>query len=220
MKKIILCLVVLTTLSLTSCKNDKAETSEPVEDAAIATETATTYKLDTTKSTIEWVGSKPTGKHNGTIALSNGELSLNNGKVESGKFTIDMNSITVLDLKAGDGKEDLEGHLKGLGKEEDADHFFNTKKFPEGTFEITSVATVDAVTTVSGNLTLKGITKPVSFPAMILVDGNTVTLNSETFKINRTHWNVNYASKSVFDNLKDKFVEDEIELKVSITATN
>lgn len=220
MKKIILCLVVLTTLSLTSCKNDKAETSEPVEDAAIATETATTYKLDTTKSTIEWVGSKPAGKHNGTIALSNGELSLNNGKVESGKFTIDMNSITVLDLKAGDGKEDLEGHLKGLGKEEDADHFFNTKKFPEGTFEITSVATVDAVTTVSGNLTLKGITKPVSFPAMILVDGNTVTLNSETFKINRTHWNVNYASKSVFDNLKDKFVEDEIELKVSITATN
>ena len=220
MKKIILCLVVLTTLSLTSCKNDKAEAIEPLENAAIAAETATTYKVDTTKSTIEWVGSKPAGKHNGTIALSNGELSLNNGKVESGKFTIDMNSITVLDLKAGDGKEDLEGHLKGLGKEEDADHFFNTKKFPEGTFEITSVATVDAVTTVSGNLTLKGITKPVSFPAMILVDGNTVTLNSETFKIDRTHWNVNYASKSVFDNLKDKFVNDEIELKVSITATN
>ena len=220
MKKIILCLVVLTTLSLTSCKNDKVETTEPVEDAAIAAETAITYKVDASKSTIEWVGSKPAGKHNGTIVLSNGELSLNNGKVESGKFNIDMNSITVLDLKAGDGKEDLEGHLKGLGKEEDADHFFNTKKFPEGTFEITSVATVDAVTTVSGNLTLKGITKPVSFPAMILVDGNTVTLNSETFKIDRTHWNVNYASKSVFDNLKDKFVNDEIELKVSISATN
>jgi polyisoprenoid-binding protein YceI len=219
MKKIILCLVVLTTLSLTSCKNEKAETTDSA-DAAVATETATTFKVDATKSTIEWVGSKPAGKHNGTIALSNGELALNNGKVESGKFTIDMNSITVLDLKAGDGKEDLEGHLKGLGKEEDADHFFNTKKFPEGSFEITAVATVDAVTTVSGNLTLKGITKPVSFPAMILVDGNTVTLNSETFKIDRTHWNVNYASKSVFDNLKDKFVEDEIELKVSITATN
>ncbi|HBI01928.1 MAG TPA: YceI family protein [Flavobacterium sp.] len=218
MKKIILSLVVLATLSLTSCKNEKAETTEPV-DAAVATETASTYKVDATKSTIEWVGSKPAGKHNGTIALSSGELALNNGKVESGKFTIDMNSITVLDLKAGDGKEDLEGHLKGLGKEEDADHFFNTKKFPEGTFEITSVATVDAVTTVSGNLTLKGITKPVSFPATIAVDGDTVMLNSESFKINRTEWSVNYASKSVFDDLKDKFVDDEIELKVSVTAT-
>ncbi|UPQ78493.1 YceI family protein [Flavobacterium azooxidireducens] len=218
MKKTILSLVVLATLSLTSCKNDKVESTEAV-DAAVATEEASTYTVDASKSTIEWVGSKPAGKHNGTIALSKGELALNNGKVESGNFTIDMNSITVLDLTAADGKEDLEGHLKGLGKEEDADHFFNTKKFPEGTFEITSVATVDAVTTVSGNLTLKGITKPVSFPATIAVDGDNVTLNSETFKIDRTQWNVNYASKSVFDDLKDKFVNDEIELKVSITAT-
>lgn len=218
MKKIILSLVVLATLSLTSCKNEKTETTEAV-DAAVATEEASTYTVDATKSTIEWIGSKPAGKHNGTIALSKGELALNNGKVESGNFTIDMNSITVLDLAAGDGKEDLEGHLKGLGKEEDADHFFNTKKYPEGTFEITSVETVDAVTTVSGNLTLKGITKPVSFPATIAVDGDTVMLNSESFKIDRTQWNVNYASKSVFDDLKDKFVDDEIELKVSVTAT-
>jgi polyisoprenoid-binding protein YceI len=218
MKKIILCLVVFTTLSLTSCKNEKAETTDSA-DAAVATETATTFKVDATKSTIEWVGSKPAGKHNGTIALTSGELALNNGKVESGKFTIDMNTITVLDLTAGDGKEDLEGHLKGLGKEEDADHFFNTIKFPEGTFEITSVATVDAVTTVAGNLTLKGITKPVSFSASIAVDENTLTLKSESFKINRTEWGVNYASKTIFDNLKDKFVDDEIELKVSVTAS-
>jgi polyisoprenoid-binding protein YceI len=144
---------------------------------------------------------------------------LNNGKIESGKFTIDMNSITVLDLKAGDGKEDLEGHLKGLGKEEDADHFFNTKKFPEGSFEITAVNTVDAQTTVEGNLTLKGITKPVKFPATITLDGNKMTLSTESFKINRTEWNINYKSKSIFDDLKDKFVEDDIELKVNVTAT-
>jgi polyisoprenoid-binding protein YceI len=219
MKKTFLSLVVFVTLFLTSCKNEKSETTTPLEDVAVATEAASTFKVDATKSAIEWVGSKPAGKHNGTISLSSGELALNNGKVESGNFIIDMNSITVLDLAAGDGKEDLEGHLKGLGKEEDADHFFNTKKFPEGTFEITSVETVDAVTTVSGNLTLKGITKPISFPATILVDDNTLMLNSESFKIDRTQWNVNYASKSVFDDLKDKFVDDEIELKVSLTAT-
>lgn len=219
MKKIILSLVVVTTLSLTSCKKETPESTEPVEAAAEASAESNTFKVDATKSSIEWIGTKPAGKHNGTISLSAGELSLNNGKVESGKFTIDMNTITVLDLKAGDGKEDLEGHLKGLGKEEDADHFFNTKKFPEGTFEITSVETVDAKTTVNGNLTLKGITKPVSFPATIAVDGNNLTLSSESFKINRTLWGVNYASKSIFDNLKDKFVDDEIELKVTVTAT-
>lgn len=218
MKKTIFSLVVLATLSLTSCKNEKTETTETV-DAAVATEEASIYTVDESKSIIEWVGSKPAGKHNGTIALSKGELALNNGKVESGNFTIDMNTITVLDLATGDGKEDLEGHLKGRGKEEDADHFFNTKKFPEGTFEITAVQTIDAVTTVSGNLTLKDITKSVSFPATISVDGDTVMLNSETFIIDRTQWNVNYASKSIFDDLKDKFVNDEIELKVSLTAT-
>jgi polyisoprenoid-binding protein YceI len=202
-----------------SCKNDKTETPEVQEEVAVASDTASPYVVDAASSFIEWVGSKPAGKHNGTIAISNGEVYLNNGKIESGKFTIDMNSITVLDLKAGDGKEDLEGHLKGLGKEEDADHFFNTKKFPEGSFEITAVNTVDAQTTVEGNLTLKGITKPVKFPATITLDGNKMTLSTESFKINRTEWNVNYASKSIFDNLKDKFVDDEIELKVNVTAT-
>ena len=219
MKKSILSLFVLATISMNvACKGEK-ENGEAGE-VATATAESTTYVVDTKASVIEWIGSKPAGKHNGTINLKSGEVAVKNDSIQSGKFVIDMNSIAVIDLKAGDGKEDLEGHLKGLGKVEDADHFFNTKKFPEGTFEITSVATVDAVTTVSGNLTLKGITKPVSFPVMILVDENTVTLNSKTFKIDRTHWNVNYASKSVFDNLKDKFVDDEIELKVSITATN
>lgn len=220
MKKNILSLVLIAATMLTvSCKNDKKETTETTQDAAVATDSASPYVVDASTSIIEWVGSKPAGKHNGTIAISNGELYLNNGKIESGKFTIDMTSITVLDLKAGDGKEDLEGHLKGLGKEEDADHFFNTKKFPEASFEITAVNTVDAQTTVEGNLTLKGITKPVKFPAMITLDGNKMTLSTESFKINRTEWNVNYASKSIFDDLKDKFVDDEIELKVNVTAT-
>lgn len=220
MKKNILSLFVIAATMLTvSCKNDKTETPEVQEEVAVASDAASPYVVDAASSIIEWVGSKPAGKHNGTIAISNGEVYLNNGKIESGKFTIDMNSITVLDLKAGDGKEDLEGHLKGLGKEEDADHFFNTKKFPEGSFEITAVNTVDAQTTVEGNLTLKGITKPVKFPATITLDGNKMTLSTESFKINRTEWNVNYASKSIFDNLKDKFVDDEIELKVNVTAT-
>lgn len=218
MKKSFLSLFVLATITLTSCKEEIKETQEPI-DAAVASEDSNSFKVDTTKSVVEWVGSKPTGKHNGTIALSSGEIFLNNGKIESGNFILDMASITVLDLKPGDGKEDLEAHLKGIEKEEDADHFFNIKKFPEGKFELTSVETAEGKTTMNGNLTLKGITKPVSFPAILTVDGNTLNLSSESFIINRTNWGVNYASKSVFGDLKDKFVNDDIELKVNLTAT-
>jgi hypothetical protein len=58
----------------------------------------------------------------------------------------------------------------------------------------------------------------LNFHATITVDGDVVTLTSETFTINRTQWNVNYSSKSVFDDLKDKFINDDIELKVTVTA--
>lgn len=217
MKKSILSLFVLATISFVGCKNEKTEAGDAA-DVAVASEEAVTYNVDSSASMVEWVGSKPSGKHNGTISVSGGEVMVKAGVLEGGNFTIDMNTITVLDLTAGDGKEDLEGHLKGATKENE-DHFFNVAKFPTSTFEVTSV-TGDATTaTISGNLTMKGITKNVSFPAMVSVDDATVTIKSESFKINRTEWQVNYASKSVFDDLKDKFVDDEIELVVTVKAT-
>lgn len=216
MKKVILSLVMVSALVLTSCK--KESNAGDAEEVATASDDATPYVLVADASTVEWVGSKPAGKHNGTIAVSNGEIYLNNGKIESGKFTIDMSSITVLDLAAGEGKEDLEAHLKGTaeGKE---DHFFDVAKYPEASFEITTVNTVDGQTTIEGNLTMKGITKNVKFPASILVDEDTLTITSDSFVINRTDWGVNYASKSIFEDLKDKFVDDNIELKVAVKAS-
>ena len=219
MKKSILSLFVLATISMNvACKGEKNENGEAGEVATASAE-STTYVVDTQASVIEWVGSKPAGKHNGTINLKSGEIAVENDSIQSGKFVIDMNSIVVTDLKAGDGKEDLEAHLKGTGDKEGEDHFFNVSKFPEGMFEITSITSANGKATVNGNLTLKGITKPVSFPATVAYEGNNMTLTSDSFQINRTHWNVNYASKSIFDDLKDKFVNDEIELVVKLKAT-
>lgn len=222
MKNRIASLLILSALTLTvSCKNDKTAEAETTEAGTVkeASGEAVSYTVDKGNSKIDWTGSKPTGKHTGTINLSDGTVSIKDNVLDSGKFTIDMNTITVTDLKAGDGKEDLEGHLKGTGgKEEDFDHFFNVKKYPQSTFEITKAVTENGKTAVEGNLTMKGITKNVKFPATVTVDGNTVTLVSDAFTINRTLWNVNYGSKSVFDNLGDKFINDDIELKVSITA--
>ena len=132
MKKSILSLFVLATISMNvACKGEKNENGEAGEVATASAE-STTYVVDTKTSVIEWIGSKPAGKHNGTINLKSGEVAVKNDSIQSGKFVIDMNSIVVTDLKAGDGKEDLEAHLKGTGDKEGEDHFFNVGKFPEG----------------------------------------------------------------------------------------
>ena len=203
-----------------SCKKDtaaeEAEVTEAVEAAPVTNE-AKSYRVDAQASQIEWAGSKPTGKHTGTIALSEGEVFVKDTVLASGKFTIDMKSITVTDLKAGDGKEDLEAHLKGL-KEGSADHFFNTTKFPTATFEITGLAKEGDKTMIEGNLAIKGIAKNIKFPATINITENLVLIDSETFKIDRTLWNVNYNSKNVFENLGNDYINDDIELKISIKA--
>ena len=199
MKKMVLSAAVVLALTVASCgnngtTNNQGQTTEsPVETAPVTA--SGTYTAQPT-SVIEWKGSKPTGSHTGTIALQSGTFTVDNGKV-SGNFVIDMNSITVTDIKEDEGKLDLEAHLKGTGKEEGADHFFNVKTYPTGT-------------NVTGDLTLKGKTKTISFPATLTITDSEVTLESQPFNINRVDYGVNYASKSVFGDLKDKFINDEI----------
>lgn len=185
MKKSILSLFVLATISLNvSCKGEKNDSEEAGEVATASIE-STNYTVDTQNSVIEWTGSKPSGKHNGTINLKSGELAVKNDTIESGMFVIDMNSIVVSDLAAGDGKEDLEAHLKGTGDKAGEDHFFNVTKFPEGTFEIVSITAENGKAKINGNLTLKGVTKPVEFTATTTNNGDELTLTSDAFLINR-----------------------------------
>lgn len=202
-----------------SCKSDtkKTEATE-AEPVAVSEVTAVKYNIDTTNSVIEWKGFKPTGTHNGTVKIDMGVLTTEDGALTSGTVVIDMNSITALDVE-GDQKTNLEAHLKGTveGKEGD---FFNVTEFPSAGFEVTDVSTDEAGKHVlSGNLSLKGIKKNVSFPVVITTTENELTLVSEPFTIDRTQWGINYGSKSVFDNLGDKFINDGMELKISVKAT-
>src|SRR5690606_7074872 len=113
--------------------------------------------INTAKSNISWVGKKVTGQHSGTISFKDGILNFKDGKLTGGNFTVDMNSINVTDLKAGEGKEKLEGHLK-------ADDFFGTATYPTSKLVFTKVTTKsNNVYAVTGDLTIKGITKPINF---------------------------------------------------------
>ena len=217
MKKSIFSLVFLASMStIVSCKNEATVTTSDAIETVAPTEESSTYKLDLQNSVIDWKGSKPTGTHTGTINFSDGEAIVTDGKLTGGKFIFDMNSITVTDLKSGDGKEDLEAHLKGTGDKEGEDHFFNVGKYPKGSFEVTGVTEENGKSMITGNLTLKDISKSISIPAVITNDEKGISITTESFPINRTEWNIKYASKSVSPNLKDKIVDDIIELKANV----
>lgn len=211
-------------LLIVSCKNKPAGEAAKTDEAAKTTAPAASasakgFAINPNQSKVLWVGSKPTGSHNGTINVAEGKLSVDNGQLVGGKFVLDMTSITCTDLKPGEGKEKLEAHLKGT-TDENADDFFNVAKHPTGSFIITKVEALtgnpDATHNITGNLTLKGQTKSITFPASVNVADGKVTAVTPSFKINRTEWGINFMSKSVFDNLKDKFINDEIALNIQL----
>ena len=199
-----------------SCKGDKQNETEATEAKEVVTvEDAMKFTVDAAASEIAWVGSKPTEDHTGTINIESGVVKIADDKV-TGTFLIDMTSINVTDLE-GDSKASLEGHLKGMaeGKE---DHFFNVAKYPTAAFEVTGITEKNGKKMMQGNLTIRDQKKNIEFPVMYTVEGNTMTLASEPFTIDRTEWGVNYGSKSVFDNLGDKFISDDIQLTVNLKA--
>lgn len=167
-----------------------------------------TYSVDVTKSTITWIGKKVTGSaHNGTTVLKSGSLNVNGKNVTGGSFIIDMTAI-----KDAEGSEKLEGHLK-------ADDFFGTDKFPTSTFVITKVAGSGENVTITGNLTIKGITKPISFPATVAVNADgTVSALAGKITVDRTKYDIRYGSKSFFGSIGDKAIDDNFEIGVKLVA--
>lgn len=156
-------------------------------------------------STITWVGKKVTGKHTGTINLKDGALEMEDGKLTGGSFSIDMTSLTVTDLK-GEYKGKLEGHLK-------SDDFFGVETHPTATFKITKVASLGTPGDykVSGDLTIKEITKPIKFHAKIAENEATAEIT-----VDRSEFDVRYGSGSFFDNLGDKTIYDDFYLTVNL----
>lgn len=165
------------------------------------------YNVDSASSTLTWTGYKPTGSHTGSILLQSGTIEMNGNKIKSGSFVADMSTI-----KDADGSARLEGHLKSAD-------FFEIEVFPISKFEVTKTHHMDGKTHVTGNLTIKNITKEITFEANVEVVGNKVTLTSKTFKVNRAEYNIKYKSQSFFNDLKEKFIEDEFDLQVTIVAS-
>ena len=176
-----------------------SETNSPPPATTPPQAEGKTFAFGPESSKVEFVGSKVTGSHNGGFQKFVGELKVANGKLANeGKVVIDTTSVHS-------DNERLTGHLK-------SPDFFNVAQFPTATFEITSVQPQGTNHSVTGNLTLHGITKQISFPAMITASDAEVNA-SAVFFINRFDFDIKYAGKA------DDLIRKEVVLKLSIKAT-
>ena len=166
-------------------------------------------KLNTEKSKIEWLGKKVTGEHTGTIKVSEGKIVLNGSKIEKGSFVVDMTTLANTDIKDDGYRAKLEGHLK-------SDDFFGVDKYPKSKFVIVESKSLgDGNHKVKGNITIKGITKPIEFTVNLHQHGEGVHVSGKVV-IDRSKFNVRYGSGTFFDNLGDKTIYDDFELNLDL----
>nr|WP_082017319.1 YceI family protein [Kaistella jeonii] len=197
---------------LVSCGKDKPLTSQSNETSV--TKDGNVYELDTLNSRIEWKGfmvlKSENSSHFGTIKFESGDVTVKDGKLESGKFVADMNTLTSVDLKDdAENLNKLNGHLK-------SGDFFETDKFPTASYEITKVTPNtqgDYNTLLDGNLTLKGITKPVQFNANVSVKEDEISISTEPKDIMREDYGVKFQMP-----IENGVIKDEVNLQISIKA--
>lgn len=177
---------------------------------------ARTFTVETNASEVNWNAKKVTGEHYGKISLKSGQLQVDKNRVTGGTFVIDMSAITVEDIKDAGSNGKLVGHLK-------SDDFFSVDKHPTATFVITETAPIAKAAagqpnyTVKGNLTIKGITNPVSFPATITVKDGVATAKADV-TVDRTKYDIRYRSNNFFENLGDKAIYDDFTVSFKIAA--
>jgi|688.fasta_scaffold06768_4 polyisoprenoid-binding protein YceI len=164
---------------------------------------AQTKSIEVSSSTIGWKGSKITSAHYGNINFKSGLIIFKNNKVVGGSFEVDMTSLVCTDLEPGKGKEKLEKHLKNAD-------FFDVEKFPTAKLVFKKIKGLDKnLYEITADLTIKGITQPVTF-SLNVAD----TKGGGQLVFDRTKFDIKYGSGSFFDNLGDKAISNDIELNV------
>jgi polyisoprenoid-binding protein YceI len=185
-------------------KADVKSTSVPSTDAAKAPTTSESsgriYAFGPENSSVQWVGSKVTGRHDGGFKQFTGELHVQNGKLADtgNKVVIDTTSIWA-------DNDRVTGHLK-------TPDFFDVAQFPTAIFETTSITPQGTNSTVAGNLTLHGITKQIAFPAVIQISDEAVDLTANFF-INRLDFDIKYPGKA------NDLIRKEVVLRLKVKAS-
>ena len=164
-------------------------------------------EVNAKNSSIDWLGKKVLGQHEGNIQVKSGYFELKNDKIESGEFVVEMTTITNTDLEDEGYNQKLVGHLK-------SDDFFGVEKFPTANFVVTKSSKFsNEKATITGNITIKGKTESISFE--VVRAGNEYAAKID---IDRSNFDVRYGSDSFFDNLGDKAIDDIFTLNIKLVV--
>ena len=209
----------LAALSLTNSLLPTNDVGKSPQKMAIrhAVVKAATYTVDPAQSTISWNAKKVTGEHNGVVKIAKGQLNIDGNKLTGGTFVADMTSMRDVDKgEANPFNERLVNHLR-------SEDFFGVEKFPTSTFKITSVKPIDGAKagepnyTVSGELTIKSMTKPQTFPATVTLSGNVAQATAK-LTINRIDYDIKYRA-AIIGTAADKIIDDTFSLDLKMVAT-
>ena len=172
---------------------------------AMATEPHVDHvRVNTENSTVKWKGSKISSSHEGTVNILKGNLNIDHGTLVAGQFSIDMQSLATTDMSEEYNKK-LDGHLKN-------EDFFNVSKFPTASVTITNAVKGKGNSyKVVADLTIKGITHPITFAADVNINGKNF-LATAKIKIDRTKWDIKYNSGNYFKDLGDKLILVEFDI--------
>ncbi|WP_164122372.1 MULTISPECIES: YceI family protein [Sphingobacterium] len=165
------------------------------------------FVVNVGQSTVKWAGKKIVGGNTeGTISLQSGKMILEGERLTAGEFVLSTNTIA-----SSTASSRLISHLKN-------EDFFDVEKYPTAKFVITNVKSENGKSMITGNMTIKGITKAITFPATILTHKNRVEAKVSGVKVDRTQYGIQYNSGSIFTSLGDKAIEDHFVLDISIIA--
>jgi polyisoprenoid-binding protein YceI len=212
----------------TSVKSDKALVGEAIK-AKNQISPSETFIIDTTKSQITWIGAKITGRHNGYFKIKTGKLHMDNDMLASGSIVIDMTSLRSDDKSIDQASnEKLTKHLKSAD-------FFDVEEYSTANFELTGIAPYDSTKItpaqprkptdnalrvkkpthlITGNLTIKGETKSITFPAKVTLEDKQLKAKAN-FNIDRTKWGLIYRSDKSMGN---QTIHPEVNLGFDIIA--
>ncbi|MGW8123992.1 YceI family protein [Roseivirga echinicomitans] len=232
-------LAMVAALFLVSACGPKEKTVETSEAKEVAAATGEAMMVSTDKSMVTWIGSKPAGKHNGTIPITDGKINVEGTEIVAASFQMDITDLIVLDMPA-----DSEFNVKLRNHLMSAD-FFDAENHPTATFEMTGAESFDAskVTSdldepvteytpasmgdimvenpthiISGNLTMRGTTKNISFPAVVSMENGMVKAKAN-FNIDRTEWGLKFKERaSLAEKLKDDFIYNTVNVGFELEA--
>jgi hypothetical protein len=210
MKKLVLGLASI--LLMNGCGMEKSESNDSQSKIINLSESKNLEEIKQeifkvkkdSSSSLVWTGSALGKAHFGTVDFE-GSIGAYKGKLVSGLLIFDMKTINTQDLE-GTSKEKLDNHLKNKD-------FFNTEQFPSAQLAIKGFDGKNLI----GDLTIKEVTKEITFPAALNIKPNSIT-GKANFTINRTEYGILYGSGSFFDIAKDKIISDEIKFSVAIEA--